>query len=90
MGSRSSHRDRVTRLLDEETRHIDQGTRRVPLQVTMGFDPQKHHWRSIRLKGYDYIQPGFTRDRVMRLLDEETRHIDQGTRRVPLQDNHGI
>ncbi len=24
----------------------------------MGFDPQKHHRRSIRLKGYDYTQPG--------------------------------
>ncbi len=24
----------------------------------MAFDPQKHHRRSIRLKGYDYTQPG--------------------------------
>ena len=24
----------------------------------MNFDPQKHHRRSIRLKGYDYSQPG--------------------------------
>ena len=24
----------------------------------MKFDPQKHHRRSIRLKGYDYSQPG--------------------------------
>jgi putative transposase len=24
----------------------------------MKFDPQKHHRRSIRLKGYDYAQPG--------------------------------
>ncbi len=31
----------------------------VPLQgVTMRYDPQKHHRRSIRLKGYDYSQPG--------------------------------
>ena len=22
------------------------------------YDPQKHHRRSIRLKGYDYTQPG--------------------------------
>ena len=25
---------------------------------TMKYDPQKHHRRSIRLKGYDYAQPG--------------------------------
>jgi hypothetical protein len=25
---------------------------------TMGYDPEKHHRRSIRLKGYDYSQPG--------------------------------
>ena len=24
----------------------------------MKFDPKIHHWRSIRLKGYDYTQPG--------------------------------
>ena len=24
----------------------------------MGYDPEKHHRRSIRLKGYDYSQPG--------------------------------
>ncbi len=24
----------------------------------MKFDPEKHHRRSIRLKGYDYSQPG--------------------------------
>ena len=24
----------------------------------MPYDPQKHHRRSIRLKGYDYTQPG--------------------------------
>ncbi len=24
----------------------------------MAYDPQKHHRRSIRLKGYDYIQAG--------------------------------
>lgn len=27
-------------------------------EKTMKFDPQKHHRRSIRLKGYDYTQPG--------------------------------
>src|SRR3990170_3199325 len=26
--------------------------------MTMKFDPQKHHRRSIRLKGYDYTQAG--------------------------------
>src|ERR1051326_9491842 len=25
---------------------------------TMGYDPEKHHRRSIRLRGYDYSQPG--------------------------------
>ena len=25
---------------------------------SMGYDPEKHHRRSIRLKGYDYSQPG--------------------------------
>ena len=36
----------------------------------MGYDPQRHHRRSIRLKGYDYSQPGAyfvtlcTRDRA--------------------------
>jgi len=25
----------------------------------MKFDPDKHHRRSIRLKGYDYSQPGW-------------------------------
>lgn len=25
---------------------------------TMGYDPEKHHRRSIPLKGYDYSQPG--------------------------------
>ena len=25
---------------------------------TMGYDPEKHHRRSTRLKGYDYSQPG--------------------------------
>ena len=24
----------------------------------MGYDPEKHHRRSIRLKGYDYSRPG--------------------------------
>lgn len=24
----------------------------------MGYDPQRHHRRSIRLKGYDYRRPG--------------------------------
>src|SRR5205807_10413707 len=26
--------------------------------IPVGFDPEKHHRRSIRLKGYDYSQPG--------------------------------
>jgi hypothetical protein len=25
---------------------------------TMPYDPQQHHRRSVRLKGYDYTQPG--------------------------------
>jgi len=32
--------------------------RRVPTGLTMKYDPNKHHRRSIRLKGYDYTQPG--------------------------------
>ena len=28
------------------------------LHLSMPYDPQKHHRRSIRLKGYDYTQPG--------------------------------
>ncbi len=27
--------------------------------ITMKYNPDKHHRRSIRLKGYDYSQPGF-------------------------------
>ena len=26
--------------------------------MPVGYDPEKHHRRSIRLKGYDYSQPG--------------------------------
>lgn len=32
--------------------------RRSLLKIHMKYDPQKHHRRSIRLKGYDYTQPG--------------------------------
>jgi hypothetical protein len=37
-----------------ERRHAcrDDALRRSP------YDPEKHHRRSIRLKGYDYTQPG--------------------------------
>jgi putative transposase len=28
------------------------------MAMTSDFDTQKHHRRSIRLKGYDYTQPG--------------------------------
>ena len=41
----------------------------------MGYDPDRHHRQSIRLKGYDYSRPGYyyvticTQDRIERFGD---------------------
>ena len=34
------------------------GARTAPTKGTMPYDPEIHHRRSIRLRGYDYSQPG--------------------------------
>ena len=50
----------------------------------MGYEPEKHHWRSLRLKGYDYSQPGAyfvticLQGREPYLEMPEVRHIVEG------------
>jgi putative transposase len=51
----------------------------------MGYDPEKHHRRSLRLKGYDYSQPGAyfvtmcLQGREPYLYLSEVRHIVEDT-----------
>jgi REP-associated tyrosine transposase len=51
-------------LAGEETRNEDAMNRVPTTKISggnrlMGYDPEKHHRRSTRLKGYDYSQPGY-------------------------------
>ena len=71
----------------------------------MGYDPEKHHRKTIRLKGYDYSQPGFyyvticTQDRIERFGDVEHdkmilhnagKMVDAEWNRIPERYEHVI
>ena len=53
----------------------------------MGYDPEKHHRRSIRLRGWDYTSPGAVRVvfEPERLAQAGRKHLERlrdGTRKV--------
>ncbi|MBN2383185.1 hypothetical protein JXQ70_09915 [bacterium] len=71
----------------------------------MPYDPEKHNRQSIRLKGYDYSQPGFyyfticTQDRVERfgdvkndtmILNDAGKMVDAEWNRIPKRYCHVI
>ncbi|GIW45209.1 MAG: hypothetical protein KatS3mg077_2491 [Candidatus Binatia bacterium] len=63
----------------------------------MPYDPERHHRRSIRLKGYDYTQPGAyfvticTHDRAClfgEVVDGQMRLNEAGSRRTTMLGRH--